>query len=155
MTSKISKKSTTESSLFVPDAPPGYPGRRRARQAILTSTSWMPAPGRRHHSVAVADRGQRARSVHDSRCGERTGSPPVADATTSGGELVRRVQQADERAAHHLTVGVHHAAGDDRFLLQVDAGGQRQSLLRLQSTYQLPNSIGAPTREPYSVQLPS
>src|ERR1700743_3120479 len=127
-TSMISKNRTTTTSL-VP----------RTGQEILMSTSWMPAPfGSTIASpVPPGDTPPRGRGDH------------------LGGELAGGVQQSHERTTHGLTGAIHHAAGDDCFLLQVDAGRQSLSLLWRRAHNQLPNSIGAPTREPYSVQLPS
>ena len=122
-------------------------------QATLTSTSWMPAPDGATLASPLPDGGQGAQRPR-SRGGEE---PEVTGGRRDDlrGELVSGVQQAHERAADRLTRAVDDAAGDHRLLLEVDAGRATSVLASVQSTYQLPNSIGTPTREPYSVQLPS
>ena len=60
------------------------------------------------------------------------------------GELVGGVQQTHERAADRLTRAVNDAAGDHGLLLEVDAGGQRQSLLRCRAHINFPTRSGLP-----------
>src|SRR5262245_42804535 len=153
-TSMISKNSTTSASLAA-EAPTTLGGRRsdHDRSGDLDVDLVNARAGRCHAGVAVACGGERAQ-----RPGPRSGEEPEVTGGRRddlGGELVGRVQQTHERAADRMTRAVDNAAGDHRFLLEVDAGRQRQSLLRCRAHNQLPNSIGTPTREPYSVQLPS
>src|SRR6201981_458685 len=79
--SRISKKSTTPTSLFAPRLPGDIPGRLPVDQAILTSTSWMPAPDGVTAASPVAI-GDSARSVQTPGAAKNRKSP-VADATTS------------------------------------------------------------------------
>ena len=48
------------------------------------------------------------------------------------------------RTADGLPRVIHDTAGDDRFLLQVDAGGQRQSLLGCRAHINFPTRSGLP-----------
>ncbi len=108
--------------------------------------------GDRHVAVAGARQGT---DLPGAGCGEEA---EVAGRGRDdlGGELVGAVEQADERATHRLAVSGQHAAGDDGFLLDVHARGQGLGLNRCSAHFPYaPNSIGAPTSEPYSTQLPS
>ncbi|CDZ90895.1 hypothetical protein RHRU231_770016 [Rhodococcus ruber] len=113
------------------------------------------AGGRRAHGdVTVAAAGQRADLPVAGR-GEET-EVTGAGGDDLGGELTGAVEQAHEGAADRLAVGVDDTAGQNRLLLDVDAGGQGLGLNGCTTHGQrTSNSIGAPTSEPYSTQLPS
>ena len=134
-TSMISKNRTTRSTSLVS-------GQARAGQAILTSTSWIPAPfGSTMASPLPAARQRPQRP--GSGCGEE---PEVAGGRRDdlGGELAGGVQQPHERTADGLAGAIHYASGDDRFFLQVNAGGQGLSLLRRRAHISFPTRSGLP-----------
>src|SRR5690349_7691721 len=85
-------------------------------------------PRGRHTGVAVARGRQRTQ-----RPGAGRGEEPEVTGGRRddlGGELVGGVQQAHDGTADRLARTVDDATGDHCFLLEVDAGRQRQSLLR-------------------------
>src|SRR5690348_9349951 len=120
-TSMTSKNNTTASSLVGG----GHPRRaalarvrpvRRDQGSGDLDVDLVDARARRSDAgVAVARRGQCAQRP-------RAGGGEEPEVTGGrgddlGGELVGRVEQADERPADRLTGAVHDAAGDHRFLL--------------------------------------